>query len=445
VYKMQQVFKIIEELRNLSGNAQLEHLSKHKSNDLLKEILIYTYDCNKVYKLNEAKLLKGFEKYDRQLRMADIVSYQEVDLSCWLKFKSSLDWLSKAKGVKECEIDELIKTFYDVYDRKQLDVLFKGVLLKDLRINMGISSFQKVWSDFCVVPTVMLAKKFEGKKPENPVYSRKYDGLRAFYLNGKFYSRTAKELNSEPLKHVLDALKDFPQDKVLDGEMIYFNPEFKEDFQKTVALVSKEQYQSGCEYIYYVIFDMLDKEEFLNKKITKSFKNTYSDLLNCFDTNRQFTEYGLLGTVYNEIKIVAQFEEESYNFISDNCDKYKWEGLMIRDLDKPYECKRTSNLQKIKKMQDAEFELVGFEKGTGKFENTLGSLIIKLETGETVNVGSGFMDKDREYIWNNQDEILKSGKLVKVQFFENTVDKHGNNSLRFPVFKCFRDKNGEES
>jgi len=137
VYKMQQVFKIIEELRNLSGNAQLEHLSKHKSNDLLKEILIYTYDCNKVYKLNEAKLLKGFEKYDRQLRMSDIVSYQNVDNSCWLKFKSSLDWLSKAKGVKECEIDELIKTFYDVYDRKQLDVLFKGVLLKDLRINMG--------------------------------------------------------------------------------------------------------------------------------------------------------------------------------------------------------------------------------------------------------------------------------------------------------------------
>ena len=442
---MQQVFKIIEELKTLSGNAQLQKLSDYKSNDLLKEVLIYTYDTSKIYKISDAKIDKALEAYKRQVKLKSVLILQQVDKDAWCLFRTHLDKFSKAKGAKENEIEEFVSMFYDVYDNKQLDYLFKGILLKDLRISMGISSFQKVWPDFCVVPTVMLAKKFEGKKPENPVYSRKFDGMRAFYLNGKFYSRTAKELNSEPLSNVLDALKDFPQDKVLDGEMIYFNLDFKEDFQKTVALASKEQYQSGCEYIHYVIFDMLDREEFLNKKITKPFKDTYADLLNYFDNNRQFIEYGLLGSVYNEIKIVAQFEEESYNFLSNNCDKYEWEGMMIRDADKPYECKRTSNLQKIKKMQDAEFELVGFEKGTGKFENTLGSLIIKLETNEHVGVGSGFTDKDREYIWNNKDEILNSGKLVKVQYFEKTKDKNCNNSLRFPVFKCFRDINGEES
>ena len=41
---MQEVLEIVEELRNLSGNAQIDFLKKHKDNILLKEVLFYTYN-----------------------------------------------------------------------------------------------------------------------------------------------------------------------------------------------------------------------------------------------------------------------------------------------------------------------------------------------------------------------------------------------------------------
>ena len=55
---MQEILKIIEELKSLSGNAQLNKLSEYKTNDLLKEVLIYTYDTSKIYKLVMPKLIR---------------------------------------------------------------------------------------------------------------------------------------------------------------------------------------------------------------------------------------------------------------------------------------------------------------------------------------------------------------------------------------------------
>ena len=63
--------------------------------------------------------------------------------------------------------------------------------------------------------------------------------------------------------------------------------------------------------------------------------------------------------------------------------------------------------------------------------------------GNTVGVGSGFSDFDREYIWNNQDQYL--GKIAEIQYFEVTKDKTGTESLRFPVWKHLRTDKTEPS
>ena len=60
-----------------------------------------------------------------------------------------------------------------------------------------------------------------------------------------------------------------------------------------------------------------------------------------------------------------------------------------------------------------------------------------------VKVGSGFTDKQREEYWVNAHKYLN--KYVKVKYFEESCDKEGKYSLRFPVFLCFRDLDtGEE-
>ena len=67
-----------------------------------------------------------------------------------------------------------------------------------------------------------------------------------------------------------------------------------------------------------------------------------------------------------------------------------------------------------------------------------------MKTGEKVGVGSGFTEEARDNIWEHRNKIMNNNLKLKTQFFERTVDKHGNKSLRFPVALCFRLDNGEE-
>lgn len=443
---MQEIFNTIEELKKLSGNAQLDFLSQHKDNTALCELLLFTYDTDKKYKIKEASLDKAFEKYYAQLRLSEVVSYSKVDNSCWQKFKASLERLSNAKGVKESEIESLVKEFYDFYDRKQLDYLFKGVLLKDLRLGLNVKSLAKIWPETFAKPEVMLAKKYEGKTPNVPYYSRKLDGNRAYWMNGDLYSRTNKKFSRPPIQHILDQLSSFPRDFVLDGELIYFSDlnTYKEDFQKTVALVAKDERQPQCDDVCYVLFDIIPKSEFLEKNCKTAFKDTYVMLCRAFQTNHKECRQGIISTQCPNIKVVEQVPEHGLPELQKMVKDNNFEGIMIRDSEKPYECKRTSALQKIKKMEDAEFQVVGFEIGSGKYSNTLGSIVIELETGEHVGVGSGFTEEARDNIWEHRNKIMNNSLMLKIQFFERTIDKHGNNSLRFPVALCFRLENGEE-
>ena len=50
---MQEVIEIIEKLKELSGNEQLNYLYSHKDNLLLKEVLQYTYRTDYKYNINK--------------------------------------------------------------------------------------------------------------------------------------------------------------------------------------------------------------------------------------------------------------------------------------------------------------------------------------------------------------------------------------------------------
>ena len=87
-------------------------------------------------------------------------------------------------------------------------------------------------------------------------------------------------------------------------------------------------------------------------------------------------------------------------------------------------------------------QIVGFQQGTGKYADTLGALIVDYK-GTCVGVGSGLSDEQRHEFWNNQDDYR--GRVVTVQYFEETCDADGNPSMRFPVFKELREDGKEIS
>jgi DNA ligase-1 len=112
------------------------------------------------------------------------------------------------------------------------------------------------------------------------------------------------------------------------------------------------------------------------------------------------------------------------------------EGIMINDCSAVYEFGRTWALQKVKKMNTLDLEIVGYEEGSGRLAGTLGAFHVRYKNGNIVKVGSGFSDELRALIWTEPSDFI--GKIVEIQYFEESSNAEGGVSLRFPVFKDFR-------
>jgi DNA ligase-1 len=105
-----------------------------------------------------------------------------------------------------------------------------------------------------------------------------------------------------------------------------------------------------------------------------------------------------------------------------------------------YEGKRSKNLLKVKKFHDAEYKVIDCEEGTVRYikdgkeiEEVMLSNIIIEHKGNNVGVGSGFTIDQRKEFYKDPSKIMF--KIVTVQYFEESQNKAGEYSLRFPVLK----------
>jgi DNA ligase-1 len=117
-----------------------------------------------------------------------------------------------------------------------------------------------------------------------------------------------------------------------------------------------------------------------------------------------------------------------------------FEGIMIKELEAPYICKRSTDWMKWKPTLTVDLEVVGVEEGTGRNLGRLGALVCHgVDDGKeiTVNVGSGFSDVDRDDYWTNRNLVI--GRTCEVLCDVITQNQDGTYSLRFPRFVRFRD------
>jgi DNA ligase 1 len=116
-----------------------------------------------------------------------------------------------------------------------------------------------------------------------------------------------------------------------------------------------------------------------------------------------------------------------------------YEGVMIKDVDAPYECKRSHAWLKAKPFIEVTLSVTAVEEGTGRNEGRLGALVCAgQDDGKDilVNVGSGFTDEQRSNFWTDRDAVVN--QLVEVRADAVTQNQDGTYSLRFPRFKTFR-------
>jgi len=280
----------------------------------------------------------------------------------------------------------------------------------------------------------MLAYKVD-KKPvdwsENVFIQPKLDGVRCvIYLDDKenirCFSRTGKEFHN--LEHIKLSLNKFffdyaNVDVVLDGEL--YNHDLKDDFEKIVSLVRKqkptpEDRLNAQHLIQFHCYDYI--ETVMNQP--------YSYRMHQLIDVNQGTLYSAC-VKYVETNLVnskdaAQLRHQ-YNLNNG------YEGSILR-LDKPYQQKRSYNLQKFKDFNDTEATIVGYEIGKGKREGTLGKFLMQDDDGIEFGCppGKGYNYKDLANMLNNIHDYI--GKTATFTYFERT--QYG--SYRHPLFKTIR-------
>ena len=117
------------------------------------------------------------------------------------------------------------------------------------------------------------------------------------------------------------------------------------------------------------------------------------------------------------------------------------EGIMIKDVDALYECKRSHYMLKAKPFIEVTLSVRAVEEGTGRNAGKLGALVCEgIDDGKaiSVNVGSGLSDEQRETFWHHKDDIINQFVEVRADAITKNQDSITEYSLRFPRFKTFR-------
>lgn len=255
----------------------------------------------------------------------------------------------------------------------------------------------------------------------------KLDGIRCISrpLDAFMMSRGAKEFYSMP--HIKEELKQLYKLAKL-SETFWLDGELYSDeitFQDITHIV-KQTKKVDPEHtkVKYRIYDCFDTE---NLGMT-------------FDSRKVMYEEMLKKFPAKHITVVPSnlvLDQDKFVTLHKQAVELGYEGIMIRNLDGKYALNtRSSDLQKYKLFQDAEFKIIGFKEGDGLEKGCIIWQCITDNQAEFWCRPTGTREA-REKLYQ---ECLKSnkyiGKKLTVKYFEMTDD----GVPRFPVGKAIREK-----
>nr|DAI99458.1 MAG TPA: THERMOSTABLE DNA LIGASE [Caudoviricetes sp.] len=415
--ELRRVKEIFDKIAGVSGKKSKETIIKQNAdNELFLECLKFLLDSNITTGLSKKKINKKVKVYENT---CDDIR----DMFIYLSLHNSGTDVNI--GVVQGYINSLDEDLQD---------FVRGLLTKSLKIGADAKTVNKIIPGLISTFEIMLGSKADlNKLPKGDKFvTEKFDGCRCFtqIRNGKIIMKSRQNKMFEGLIDIENSIKELGLNNVsLDGELLAIDSNYENVYKDTMKIVStKEKEKHG---VKYMIFDILPIDEFDNKKGVLK----YSERRKILDNIKQNEFISITPVLYHGTDNDKVLEVLSI------CRANGAEGAMI-NLDKPYEFKRSKTLLKLKIMNTCDLKIIGFEEGSGKFKGTLGNLICDYK-GYQLGVGSGFDDKQREQIWNNQEEYLN--RIAEIQYFEETYNDKGGLSLRFPVFKCIRELGKEVS
>jgi DNA ligase-1 len=425
---LRQCQQLVQELNQENGSVWKQKVLKQQDSNTTRKLLSYVYSPFKQFYVTSSNIKKNGEKLKAVNNHSNIFALLD-DLSA--RKITGNEAISNCLGFVRA-FSEYEDTIYKIID-------------KNLEIRCNASLINKALPGCVPTFSLALAKKYDDYESKinfvasNWAMSRKLDGVRCIARKENdgsvtLWSRQGKQF--ETLAAVEEAVSRLPiKSGVFDGEICLVKNGL-EDFQGIMKEIRRKDHQ--IEDAIYYVFDYLTLEEFDAEKGAVPFEERMLKLADVVQDSP------LPGTV----RVLTQLKVESKEHLNTMLEqgvKDGWEGLILRNMDSGYEGKRTSNLLKVKAMQDAEYVVKGHQTGpfrivkAGKEETITTLTAIEIEhKGNKVSVGSGFSLAQREEFYKNPEKILD--KTVTIQYFEETQNQKGEYSLRFPVFKCIHGK-----
>jgi len=366
----------------------------------------------------------------------------------WAAFKELCLGLSRRDFTGHAARDA-IELALGASTKSQWNDWYRRILIKDLRCGVTETTINKVLKGrFSHIPNIpvfecMLAhdgakheKKITGKKLLEP----KLDGVRVITVinpsnkTATMYSRNGKLL--ENFAHITDAIEQnmalFERAMVLDGEMV------SSSFQALMKQVHRKS-DVQSEDARLMLFDILPLTEFQAGQSVMGQRRR-SNLLRSM--KEDFDKIGSIDIIpQKEVDLDTYIGELEFKQYNKEAIDAGFEGIMIKDIDAKYECKRSASWLKMKPFIEVSLEVTAVEEGTGRNVGKLGALVcdgIDDDKRIVVNVGSGFSDSDRKEFWEDKDVLPGQIIEVRADAITRSQDSEDTYSLRFPRFLRFR-------
>ena len=323
---------------------------------------------------------------------------------------------------------------------------YRRILIKDMRAGFSETTVNKVVGKEhkkYIIPVFSCqlahdSNGHESKVAGNKLIEVKLDGVRVITIvhpDGRIdqFSRNGKELVNFPhvKEQIAKVAHSFKEAMVLDGEIM------SSSFQDLMKQVHRKSDVQSTDAVLN-LFDILTLEEFENGKSSTTQIKRSQALQDWVSANHEAMP-NVKALVFENVDLATSEGQLRFKEINAQAVAGGYEGIMIKDPEAGYECKRSVAWLKLKPFIEVSLEVVAVEEGTGRNIGKLGALVCEGEdNGQRiqVNVGSGFTDSNRDTYWGGRDALI--GNIVEVRADAVTQNQDGTYSLRFPRFLRFR-------
>jgi DNA ligase-1 len=372
----------------------------------------------------------------------------------WEEFNELMLQLSQRRLTGHAARDAIQSTA-ERFDSEEWNTFLAPVLRRDLRAGISDKTINKICkkTDYEIpIFGCQLATNSEGR-PEMKGVKRlepKLDGVRVllmvipsdfgdvtticFSRNGKQFdnfTHIEEQVRNNWIKIARGHQNALINGFVLDGEVI------GNTFQELMRQARRKDNVQADDSVFNV-FDIIPLSDFREGHWNAQLRKRIDILEHIRHVVDTMPNVELLPHIMVDLDTAAG-KDQLERYAKDNVNA-GFEGIMIKELEAPYICKRSTDWMKWKPTLTVDLEVVGVEEGTGRNLGRLGALVCHgVDDGKeiTVNVGSGFSDVDRDDYWTNRNLVI--GRTAEVLCDVITQNQDGTYSLRFPRFVRFRD------